>query len=81
MSSTPFIIPENPQGLSHRLVDAGGTNFNHMFNLLEVDTGNFARLQSHDDLSRFAFYSSEKEPRFGARSRKSWIDIKEKAGN
>jgi hypothetical protein len=56
MSSTPFIIPENPQGLSHRLVDAGGTNFNHMFNLLEVYTGNFARLQSHDDdLSRFAF--------------------------
>ena len=55
----PFIIPENSQGLSHRLVNAGGANFNHMFNLLEVDTGYFARLQSHEDvLSYFAFSSS-----------------------
>jgi hypothetical protein len=45
----PFIIPENSQGLGNRFVDTGGTNFNHTFNFLEVDTGNFACLQSHDD--------------------------------
>ena len=56
----PFIIPENSQGLSHRFVDAGGANFNRMFNLLEIETGYFARLQSHeDDLSCFAFSSPE----------------------
>jgi len=51
-----FIVTENLQGLSHRLVDAAGTNFNHMFNLLEIEAGHFARLQGHnDDLSYFVF--------------------------
>ena len=54
----PFIIPEDSQGLSNRFVDAGDINFNRMFNLLEVDTGHFARLEGHnDDLSYFAFSS------------------------
>jgi hypothetical protein len=56
----PFIVKENSQGLGDRLVDAACTNFNRMFNFLKIETGNFARLQSHDDdLSCFAFYSSE----------------------
>jgi hypothetical protein len=47
-----FIIPENSQCLSDGLVETGSPNFNYMFNLLEVDTGHFARLQGHDnDLS------------------------------
>jgi hypothetical protein len=54
----PLIIQENPQSLSDRLLDAGGVNFNYMFNLLEVERGYFVRLQSHDeDLSCFAFSS------------------------
>ena len=54
----PFIVTENSQGLSNRLVDAAGTNFNHMFNLLEIEAGHFACLQGrNDDLSCFAFYS------------------------
>jgi hypothetical protein len=58
----PFIIPEDSQGLSHRLIDTGGTNLNRMFGLLEIETGYFARLQGHDDdLSHFAFYSLEAE--------------------
>ena len=54
----PFIVTENAQGLSNRLVDAPGTNFDDMFNLLEIEAGDFARLQGHnDDLLCFAFYS------------------------
>jgi hypothetical protein len=50
----PFIVTENSPGLSHRLVDAAGTNFNHMFNLLEIEARDFAGLQGHnDDLSCF----------------------------
>jgi hypothetical protein len=54
----PFVVVENPQGLSNRLVDAVGTNFNRMFNLLEIETGHFAGLQGHNqELSYFAFSS------------------------
>jgi hypothetical protein len=42
----PFVVAENPQGLSNRLVDAAGTNFNRMFKLLEIETGHFARLRA-----------------------------------
>jgi hypothetical protein len=45
----PIIVAENPQSLGDRLVDAAGTNFNRMFNFLKIETGNFARLQSHND--------------------------------
>jgi hypothetical protein len=68
----PFIIPENSQGLDHRLVDAGGTNFNHMFNLLEVDTGNFARLQSHETNYHISlFLRHNGSAAIGAQSKKS----------
>jgi hypothetical protein len=41
----PFIVMEKfEQGLSNRLVGAAATNFNHMFNLLEIEAGHFARL-------------------------------------
>ena len=70
----PFIISENSQRLGNRFVDAGGTNFNRVFNLLEIETGHLACLQGHkDDLSCFAFYSSERQD--------TVIDTKEKAGN
>jgi hypothetical protein len=39
----PFIIPENAQGLGNRFVNASGTNFNRMFNSLEIETRDFAR--------------------------------------
>jgi hypothetical protein len=56
----PFVVAKNPKGLGYRLIDAAGTNFNRMFNLLEIKTGHFARLQGHeDDLSYFAFSLSE----------------------
>jgi hypothetical protein len=56
----PFVVAKNPQGLSNCLVDAGGPNFNRMFNLLEIETGHFAGLQGHDqELSCFAFSSPE----------------------
>jgi hypothetical protein len=44
----PFVVAENAQGLSNRLVNAASTNFNRMFNLLEIETGHFARLQGHE---------------------------------
>jgi hypothetical protein len=44
-----FIVMENPQSLGDRLVDAAGTNFNRMFNFLKIETGNFARLQRHNN--------------------------------
>src|SRR5271154_3711527 len=68
----PFVIAENTQSLGYRLVDAAGTNFNHMFNLLKIETGHFAGLQSHnDDLSCFAFYSPERGGEIGWSKRKS----------
>jgi len=39
----PIIVAENPQSLGYRLVDAAGTNFNRMFNLLKIETGDFAQ--------------------------------------
>ena len=51
----PIIVAENPQSLCYRLVDAAGTNFNRMFNLLEIETGNSARLQRHHDDLSFSF--------------------------
>jgi hypothetical protein len=52
----PIIVTENPQSLGYRLVDTASTNFNRMFNFLKIDTGNFARLQRHnDDLSYSLF--------------------------
>jgi len=39
----PIIVTENPESLGYRLVDAASTNFNRMFNLLKIETGNFAR--------------------------------------
>jgi hypothetical protein len=54
----PFIVTENSQGLRNRFVDAAGTNFNHMFNLLKIEAGDFTRLQRHnDDLPCFVFSS------------------------
>ena len=65
----PFIVAENTQGLGNRLVDAAGTNFNRMFNLLEIETGHFARLQGHDqELSCFAFSSPEGDDESRSRS-------------
>ena len=45
----PFVVTKNPQRLGDRLVDAAGTNFNRMFNFLQIETGNFSGLQSHND--------------------------------
>jgi hypothetical protein len=53
----PFIVAENPQSLGDLFVDAAGINFNRMFNLLAVETVNFARPQGHDDdLSHIRFF-------------------------
>src|SRR6202043_1414166 len=52
----PIIVAENPQSLGYRFVDAAGTNFNRMFNFLKIETGNFARLQSHHDDLSFSFF-------------------------
>jgi hypothetical protein len=56
MSSDPFIVAENPQSLGDRLVVAAGTNFNRMFNFLKIETGNCARLQSHNDDLPYSFF-------------------------
>src|SRR5260370_40993791 len=52
----PIIIAENLQSLGYRLVDAAGTNFNRMFNFLKIETGDFARLQRHQDDLSFSFF-------------------------
>src|SRR6266851_5385637 len=51
----PIIVAENPQSLGYRLVDAAGTNFNRMFDFLKIETGDFARLQRHQDDLSFSF--------------------------
>jgi hypothetical protein len=52
-----FVIAEDSQGLSDRLVDTGGTNLPYV-HLLEVAAGYFAGPQGHNyDLSYFAFSS------------------------
>jgi hypothetical protein len=67
----PFVVAENTQSLGYRLVDAAGTNFNRMFNLLKIETGHFAGLQSHnDDLSCFAFSSPERGGEIGMEQKK-----------
>jgi hypothetical protein len=42
----PFIVPENPQSLGDRLVDASGAHLDRVFHSSEIEAGNFARLQS-----------------------------------
>ena len=56
----PFVITKNPQRLGDRLVDAAGAYLRRVFHALEIDAGNFARLQGHTyDLPYFAFLSPE----------------------
>jgi hypothetical protein len=52
----PIIVAENPQSLGDRLVHAAGTDFNRMFNLLKIETGNFARLHRHHADLSFSFF-------------------------
>jgi hypothetical protein len=42
-----FIIMRNSQGLGDRLIEAAGADLDRVFNSLEIDAGNFARLQGH----------------------------------
>jgi hypothetical protein len=52
----PFIVPENPQRLGDRLVDARGADLDRVFNSSEIEAGNPARLQGHTrDLSYSRF--------------------------
>jgi hypothetical protein len=55
----PIIVAENSQSLGYCLVDAAGTNLNRMFNLLKIETGNFARLQRHTTIYHFRFFFSQ----------------------
>jgi hypothetical protein len=66
----PFIIAEDSQDLSDRLIYTGGTNFNRMFNLLEVETGlcTSSEPQRRSIISRFFFVrSGPNENRLGGK--------------
>jgi hypothetical protein len=57
----PIIVAENPQSLGYRLVDTAGTDFNRMFNFLKIETGNFARLQRHNDHLSYSFFIRQEQ--------------------